>query len=191
MRILLLSILLLINVTSIFGQNLEEGKYRFAKEVFNSSKYKKGNYPKFQKNIEFIGNNTYKFGEKTITISIENKRYETLFKKGIFNPDVVFGEGTTKPKDKSELDTLALDQKIIYNLTRNDSLSICCLEELEALNPNPQTKRFRFWHFRVGSVNPAEYYIEFYNKKATTKTSIEEFIENAEMTFYYLGTIIL
>jgi hypothetical protein len=190
MRTLLLSILLTINFTKIFGQNIDEGKYRFAKDVFYSKKYKKENYLRFQKNIELIGNNTYKFGDKILAVSIENKSYETLFKKGIFNPDIVFGEETTK-KDKAELDTLTQNHKVFYNLFRNDSLSICCIEELEKLNPNPQTKRLKFWLFRIGIINPTEYYIEFYNEKATKDSSIEEFIENAEMTFYYQGTVII
>ncbi|WDO12842.1 hypothetical protein MH928_16145 [Flavobacterium sp. WW92] len=190
MKKLLLLILLTINLTNTFGQNTNEEKYRFAKEVFNSKKYKKDNYPRFQQNIQLVGDSTYQFGEKILTLSIENKSYEKLFKKGIFNPDVVFGAGTTK-RDQSQLDTLTQVQKIVYNLVRNDSLSICCFEELEKLNPNPQTKRFIFWLLRIGVANPTEYYLEFYNKKATKETSIEEFIENAKMTFYYQGTTII
>lgn len=190
MKKLLLLILFTINATNTFGQNTNEAKYRFAKEVFNSTKYKRGNYPRFQQNIQLVRDSNYQFGEKILNISIENKSYEMLFKKGIFNPDVVFGEETTT-ENKSQLDTLTQDQKIIYNLVRNDSLSICCFEELEKLNPNPQTKRFKFSLFRIGVANPTEYYLEFYNKKATKKTSIEEFIENAKMTFYYQGATIL
>lgn len=190
MRKLLFSILLVINLTNTFGQKLNEEKHRFAKEVFNSNKYKKGNHQKFGQNIQLVGNNGYRFGEKIITVSIENKSYEIFFKKGIFNPDVIFGKETVK-KSKSQLDSLTSDQKIIYNFIRNDSLSICCFEELEELNPNPQTKRFKFWLIQIGVINPTEYYIEFHNKKATKKTSIEEFIENAKMTFYYQGGIII
>ncbi len=69
--------------------------------------------------------------------------------------------------------------------------STCCVEEMEKLNPNPQTKRFIFWVFRIGAANPTEYYFELYNKNATKETSIEEFIENARMTFYYKGTLII
>lgn len=190
MKTLLLLLLLTINPTSTFGQNRSEEKYRFAREVFNSKQYKKGNYPRFQQNIQLVEDNSYQFGEKIITVSIEDKSYEMLFKKGIFNPDVIFGKETIK-KSKSELDSLTQTQKIIYNLVRNDSISIYCFEELEELNPNPQTKRFKFWLFPIDTANPTEYYIEFYNKKATKETSIEEFIENAKMTFYYQGGIII
>lgn len=190
MKKLLILILFSIYLTNSFGQNLDEEKYRFAKDVFNSDDYKKNSYPRFQQNIQSVGNNIYQFGEKTLTLDIENKNYEKLFLKGIFNPDVIFGKETIK-KSKAELDTVAPNKKILYNLLRNDSLYICCFEELEKLNPNPQTKRFKFWLIRIGVMNPTEYYIEFHNKKATQKTSIEEFIENAKMTFYYQGTSII
>jgi hypothetical protein len=62
---------------------------------------------------------------------------------------------------------------------------------LKKLNPNPQTKRFIFWLFRIGIANPTEYYFELYNENATKRTSFEEFIENARMTFFYAGTIII
>ncbi|MDQ7961301.1 hypothetical protein [Flavobacterium lindanitolerans] len=81
MRKLLFSILLVINLTNTFGQNLNEEKYRFAKEVFNSNQYRKDNYPSFQENIQLVADNSYQFGEKIITVSIENKSYEILFKR--------------------------------------------------------------------------------------------------------------
>ena len=74
---------------------------------------------------------------------------------------------------------------------RNDSLYISSVEELERLNPNRKTKRFKFWLFRLGRANPQECYFELFNSKATKNTTWEEFLENAEMTFYYAGTIII
>ena len=74
---------------------------------------------------------------------------------------------------------------------RNDSLSICCLEEFENLNPNLQTKRFKFWVFKIGIANPTEYYFEICNDSATKETSLEDFLEKSKMTFYYKGTLII
>ncbi|WP_430613192.1 hypothetical protein [Flavobacterium sp. JP2137] len=190
MKTLLLIILFFINVQIILGQDGNDEKYRFAKEAFKSEKYKQDNYPRFDKEILRLENGVYQFGEKYLKIELEKLEYENIFKLGIFNPDIVFGKETTN-KTKSEFDTLSQNQKVFYNLTRNDSLSICCVEELEKLNPNPRTKRFIFWLFRIGVANPTEYYFELYNQNATKKTSIEEFIENARMTFYYQGTMII
>lgn len=177
-------------MTNIFGQNLAHPKYRFAIEVFKSEKYQKNDYEKYSKQVNVIENGYYNFGDKSLKVSLEDNKYEKIFSLGIFNPDIIFGEETSK-KSKAELDTLTQNQKTFYNLTRNDSLSICCFEELERLNPNYQTKRFKFWLFRIGVANPTEYYIEFHNEKAVKETAIEEFIENAKMTFYYQGTLII
>lgn len=184
------TIIFLLTLTNIFGQNLADPKYRFAIEVFKSEKYRKNDYEKYSKQVNVVGNSYYNFGDKSLKISLENSKYEKFFSLGIFNPDIIFGEETSK-KSKAELDTLTQNQIVFYNLTRNDSLSICCFEELEILNPNYQTKRFKFWLFRVGVVNPTEYYVEFQNEKATKGITIDEFIENAKMTFYYHGTLII
>src|SRR5690606_23459658 len=121
MRPLLLIFLLILNYDSIFGQNLDDGKYQFSRELFKSDKYKKSSYAPFKGKIKVISKNTYKFGEKVLSIHCENKSYELIFKKGIFNPDVVFGKKTTK-KSQAEFNTLTVNQRVLYNLIRNDSL---------------------------------------------------------------------
>jgi hypothetical protein len=172
-----------------YGQKASEQSYEFEIEVFNSSKYKKNHYAKFQGIILSKGKNTYQFGDKFLTLSIDNEDYLKLFLTGIFNPDVIFGPTTTIRQ--TELDSMSQNQKALYNLVRNDRLSICCFRELEKLNPNPQTKRFVFWLFRTGISNPTEYYIEFWNEKAIKNTSIQDFIQGARMTFFHQGGIII
>ncbi|MCS4239065.1 hypothetical protein M2306_000370 [Myroides gitamensis] len=189
MRALRLTILFLCNIQLLLGKS-ESDKYRFAKQTFKSQNYKLHDYVRFNGEISKLKNGTYKFDEKYLNLQLDNPQYENIFKLGIFNPDIVFGKETSK-KTQAELDTLTQKQKVFYNLIRNDSLVICCVKELKELNPNPQTKRFVFWLFRMGMANPTAYYFELYNKNATKKTTIEEFIENARMTFFFIGTIII
>ncbi|MDR0229918.1 MAG: hypothetical protein LBI72_12775 [Flavobacteriaceae bacterium] len=188
MRAVLLTILFLCNIQLLLGKS-ESDKYRFAKQAFKAINYKVNDYARFDGEISKLENGTYKFDEKYLKIQLDNPKYETIFKSGVFNPDIVFGE--TSKKTQAEIDTLSQNQKVFYNLIRNDSLTICCVEELKELNPNHQTKRFAFWLFRIGMANPTEYYFELYNKNATKETTIEEFIENAKMTFFFIGTIII
>ena len=101
-----------------------------------------------------------------------------------FNPDLLFGAETTKPDEK-------LAQNPIYNLIRNDSIDLCCLQDLEKLNPDEQTRRFSFWLFSKRFMNPTEWYVEFYNKNATKETTLVDFFKESVMTFYYQGGIIL
>lgn len=182
MKILLTFIL----INFALNQNFAQSKDRFAKEVFQTS-YKKASYPKYNGNVNVAGN-VLKYGDKTI--KFENDKFRYIFEKGIFNPDVVFGKETTKYV-KSKVDSLSANQKVFFNLTRNDSLYICCVDELIELNPDSKTKRFKFWLFRIGTMNPTEYYFELHNEEATKETSSSEFFENAIMTFFRAGTIII
>lgn len=173
-----------------FGQTDNEVKYQFAKDVFNSKEYVKGNYDRFYGQIDSIDANTFRLGEKILKIEAGNNELRKLIGIGVFNADEIFGKETTK-KTKTEIDSLSQNQKVFFNLTRNDSIAICCFEPLEKLDPNPQTKRFKFWIMRAGATNPTEYYIELYNEKATKETKLSEFIENSKMSFYYKGTLII
>lgn len=187
---ILLTILLSAWLTAVFGQNAADSKYRFAMGVFKSDLYRPATLQKFGGEIKKTGDTYYKFGDKKLKISVPDTTLLIIFQKGIFNPDIVFGEETTH-KEQAELDTLPQNQKVFYNLTRNDSLSICCFEPLGLLDPNPQTRRFKFWVFRIGMANPTEYYLELQNYKATKATTLKEFLESSTMTFYYKGTIII
>ncbi len=161
-------------------------KYQFATEVFKTE-YKKRSFEKYSGRVEVTDKNTLKFGEKTLLVSAEDTTLMLIFKKAIFNPDAVFGKQTTKPPRNG----MNVEQKIFYNMGRNDSLYISSVEELERLNPNRKTKRFKFWLFRLRMANPQECYFELFNSKATKNTTWGKFLENAEMTFYYAGTIII
>ena len=190
MRKIITAILIGVNLFTSFGQENNEVKYQLAKEVFNSDIYVKSNYDKFSGKIDTINSTIYQIGDKIIKVENGNPKLRDLIEKRIFNPDVIFGKETTI-KSKEELDKLSKKEKVLFNITRNDSLIICCFEQLEMLNPNPQTKRFKFWVFRIGIANPTEYYIEIYNNKATKETEWNDFIKNSIMSFYYKGSLII
>lgn len=183
-------ILLLIFCSQAFGQQSEDGKYQFAKDIFNSEQYKSEKHPKYDGDVKKIGNSLYKFGDKKLNISVEDTSLLVIFQKGIFNPDVIFGKETTIV-EQAELDTMSQSQRVLYNLFRNDSLLICCFQQLDKLNPNAHTKRFSFWVFSVGIANPTEYYLELQNDKSNNTTSLHEFLNHSIMTFHYKGTIII
>ncbi len=172
------------------GQSKNEHINLNAKDTFEKS-YIKQDYGIFEGKIEIINENTFKLGEKTLIINSTDKNLREIFRKGIFNPDIVFGKETTKPLSKVQIETLSKENQIFLNLLRNDSLNISSVEELAELNPNPQTKRFSFWLFTKGFMNPTEYYFEIYNKSATKKTTFSEFLIKARMTFFHKGTVII
>ena len=188
----LLIILLLLNciVCNLFGQRSKSSNYPFAKRAFNSE-YKRQSFETYKSKIEIINDSTFEFDGKTLLITNTDQSLINIFKKGIFNPDIVFGAETLKPLTQNQIDTMTTNEKVFYNMVRNDSLNISSLKELVKLNPNYRTKRFAFWLFSPGRLNPTEYYFEIFNNKANKKSSLSEFLENAKMTFFYKGTIII
>ena len=190
MKTLIIKIFIGFSFFNCLGQTDNETKYQFAKSVFNSKVYSKGNYDRFSGQIDSIDANTFRLGEKILKVETNNNELKKLIVIRVFNADEIFGKETTK-KPKAELDSLSQNQRVFFNLTRNDTLAICCFESLDKLNPNPQTKRFKFWVMRIGVANPTEYYIELYNEKAKKETELDEFIKNSKMSFYYKGTLII
>lgn len=179
-----------ISITNLLGQsnNAASGKYQFAREVFEKE-YKKEVYEKFAGKIIIENKNSIRYNEKILMLPGIKDDYKLIFTKGIFYPNIIRGSQIATVKSKS--DSMTTNQKLLYTIFRIDSLSIDNFDELEELNPNPQTKRFVFWLWRLGMMNPTECYFELEDDKATKETPFSEFIENSKLTFYYRGTIIL
>ena len=178
---LLIPILFIFNLTNSFAQNNELD--------FQECK-------RFTGKIEHISPNVYKFGDKVLTVKTATP-LKKIFEKGIFNPDVIFGEETTI-KSKAEIDALSETEKVFFDMSRNDSLVISFFKS-QNFGPTsqrvkqvstPQRKWFKFWVFKRGISNPSEYIVELYNDKATKETTMEEFIEDSKMRFRF-NTIIL
>ncbi|MFN1218950.1 hypothetical protein ACKW6Q_18435 [Chryseobacterium kwangjuense] len=160
-------------------ENINSGKYHSAKEHFET-KYKKqeySKYPKFQIRLE---NDRVIIGSvKIIEFSrdLEGK-FKIILENGLLDPMKING---------------------------NPVLKISNMDELALLNPNPQTKRFKFWIFAqnkslekgtleyllVGGANPYEYYFEIQNENADENTSFKEFVEGAKLTYLAYGGIII
>lgn len=139
-------------------------------------------YPRFSKPIKIVDEETYVFGDKVLTVTLEDKNLKGLFDLGIFNPDVIYGEQTVmKPQDSAK--------DGIFNFLRTDSIAICCFVELKS--KDPRTKKYTFWHFSIGVANPKEYSIEFYNEKANSGTSLVDFVAGARMKSFKFVTIII
>lgn len=187
----ILHLILFVIYGNIFGQNkdLDKSEYRFAKEAFRKE-YSKKSYERF-KGLIIENPGSIKFDEKTFEFLNNVGDYKLIFTLGILYPNIITGNVVAKTKSNEELKSLTESEKVFYNMMRIDSLKIGAFRELPALNPNEQIKRFSFWLFNKGSMNPTEYYFELENKEATDKTTLSEFIKNSILTFIYKGTIII
>ena len=83
------------------------------------------------------------------------------------------------------------DQKNLLGWIGIDSLTNPGLKELVFLREGATRRRFKFWQFRVGVSNPVVWYVELTNAKATTETEPAVFLEEAVLTFYVQGAVVL
>jgi hypothetical protein len=151
-----------------------------AKDFFHENS-KRTEYNRFTGRIEIIDEKTIKFDEEVLFIKLENKSLKGIFENGIFYPELITGPVQRGLARKAELDSM---------LFRNDSLLISDFEELKFLNKSPNVKKFRFWVFSKGAINPTVCFLEFVNDKATSKTDLETFILNSTLTFFKVGWLI-
>ena len=159
---------------NFFGQTekINSGKYHPAKEIFET-KYKKMTFGKFLPSQIIVTDNRVTFN---ITKSFEfseksNQLTKLILTSGLLDP---------------------------YEINGSNQLAISIIDELSLLNPNSQTRRFKFWIYYsnsknplLNSVNPHEYYFELQNKNADENTNLLDFIKGAELTFMTFGTIVI
>ena len=182
----------LLAITELQAQDTdrEKSKYQFAKKVFRKE-YKEEKFNRFSGVITIINEHTWRFDEKVLTIGDISDEHKLIFTKGIFYPNIITGNTIAETKTQEELSTMSISEKVFYNMGRTDSFNIGHFEELEKLNNGPKAKRFVFWLYSKGSMNPTECYIELRNENATSGTSFNKFLENARLSFYHRGTLIL
>lgn len=173
MKILIQILILFISI-NFFGQteNLNSGKYHPAKEIFEN-KYKRMTFGKFLPSQIIVSDNKVSFN---ITKSFEfseksNQLTKLILTSGLLDP---------------------------YEINGSYQLTISTIDELNLLNPNPHTRRFKFWIYYsnsknplINSINPHEYYFELQNKNANENTKLTDFIKGAELTFLTFGTIVI
>ncbi|WP_417429834.1 hypothetical protein [Halpernia sp.] len=170
----LIQILIFFISLNFFGQteNINSGKYHPAKEIFET-KYKKMTFGKFLPSQIIVTDNKVSFN---ITKSFEfseksNQLTKLILTSGLLDP---------------------------YEINGSYQLTISIIDELYLLNPNPQTRRFKFWIYNsnsknsfLNSVNPSEYYFELQNENADENTTLADFIKGAQLTFLTFGTIVI
>lgn len=188
MKTLIISVLLFcICLSQTHGQN---SKYQFSTDVFKKE-YKKREVEAFKGKVVKINETTFQYGDKVLEVDCEDSSLLIIFSTGIFHPNIIGGKVTNKSLTQSQLDTMSTEKQIFYNLSRNDSIRIGEVEELGRLNPNSKTRRFVFWLYQKGMLNPTECYFELYNDKGRRRMKIAEFVKGSKVTFYHRGTIII
>lgn len=174
----------------VFGQTQEKLELKWAKENFRQN-HQIQLYPKFTGNIAKLDSNSYKFDEKTLTIDNPSDELKYLLENGIFYPGIITGNSDTVTKTKQELDSLSESQRLFYNMSRTDSLRISDFEELKSIEKSPKQRRFKFYLYRLGVMNPQICFVELTNENAKKDFSLGEFIKDCKVTYFEKGNILL
>ncbi|RKD86388.1 hypothetical protein [Mangrovibacterium diazotrophicum] len=174
----------------INAQTQAKLELKWAKENFKEN-YQTQLYPRFTGKIIKLDSNSYKFDEKTLIIDNPSDELKYLLENGIFYPGIITGNIDTVTKTKQELDSLSESQRLFYNMSRTDSLRISDFEELKSIEKSPKQRRFKFYLFRLGFMNPQICFIELTNEKAKKDFSLGEFIKDCNVTYFKKGSILL
>ncbi len=179
-------------------KNQGEQEDYWAKELFVRD-YKVEHYKKYNGAL-FIKENHYQYGNVILSISA-NVTLKSILDKGIFYPDIMNQNFRYQPKVliKIAKDSLKVwkkrySKKITKDVNaypKIDSLSIANFKEVNFLENSPKQKRFKFWLFTKGLLNPTYCFIELTNKNANRDTDITLFINGARLTFFQEGWIII
>lgn len=179
----------IVNHAPMEFKNQGEQEEYWAKQLFIKS-YKPMNFDRFKDKI-IVNGSVYTFGNENITISEEVENYNLIFKNGLLYPGIFNGNVNTKILNESEVKELTEQQRVLYNLGRTDNIIISAFEECKFLNSNFKQRRFKFWLTRQGMLNPTVYFLELTNEKANRRTSLQSFLQDAKLTFFKEGWIVL
>lgn len=172
-------------------KNQGEQEDYWAKQAFENG-YKKQSYKKHKGPIVKEGN-TYKYGEIQITIDT-SVIIKKIIESGIFYSDIL-AQSAKYQFDFKKIEIIKDTSKITNDpkprMMNPNILLISFFKELNFWKNKPKIRRFRFWLTTKGLLNPTEYYMELTNNKATSKTSTLDFIDNAKLTFFKQGGIII
>ncbi|MCH2195913.1 hypothetical protein [Kordia sp.] len=170
------------------NQGAQEGYW--AQEFFKKE-YVKTTYKVYTDSIKKTTVTNFMYTDKTFEVHNLNKLLAPIFSKGILYPQLISDFETQPKKTAKELDSLSTIQRYLYDISRGDHLIISNIEELPFLSNSSKVKRFRFWMYRPNIANPQVFLFELTNDKATKKTTLKEFVENATLTFLKAGWIVI
>lgn len=174
------------SIDTCIAKNTGELEDCWAIKVFKNE-YQKRDFNKYDGHIVEIRSNVLKYDKQYFIIVDAKESIKTIFELGIIYPTLVDEWYNYSKKNDSTI----TNKPKSFNLFKGDSLYIANVEEMKFLNPSPQIKRFRFWLYRDGFMNPTVYLFELENKEATKNTGLSGFIEGAKLTFINKGWLVM
>ncbi|GAB0157039.1 hypothetical protein CHRYSEOSP005_23080 [Chryseobacterium sp. Alg-005] len=185
--LLSLSLCLLLSVNA-FSQKKEtmSTKDKAVAEHFKND-YKKKNYKRFDGKIT-EKDKLFQFDDKVIYYDKTDKITTLLLKEGLIYPQLLTDYQMQKFLDETEDKTqkrflkLQKDPKAGFDV---NGIKLNNTTEVSFLNANSHVKRFKIQCRDNRISSTLTYFIELTNKEANDKTSLEDFIKGAKLTYVY------
>lgn len=180
-------ILCLMLSTGVFAQKNETLSSKDKKIIaYFEKNYKKKNYKKFDGKIT-VNKNYVSFDSKTVTFDTNEKTVQNILKNGLIYPQLISDYQAEKYKEETTDRTqkrfmkLQKDWKAAFDI---QSLKMSQLQELTYFKGNEKVKRFKVISKNSNLPNSVTYFFELTNDKADAKTSLEDFIIGAKLTYF-------
>jgi len=148
--------------------------------------YKKKNYKRFEGKI-IVTDNRIQFDDKIFLYDKTDKTTTAILKEGLVYPQLLADYQMNKFLKESEDKT----QKRFLRLQKNprDAFDVnnvlLKISEVDFLGSDFKVKRFRMISKDRKISASLTYFIELTNKEATEKTSFDDFIKGAKLTYVY------
>lgn len=149
--------------------------------------YKKKNYKRFEGKIT-EKDKLFQFDDKIIYYDKSDKITALLLKEGLIYPQLLTDYQMQKFLDETEDKTqkrflkLQKDPKAGFDVS---GIKLSNTTEIPSLSTNPNIKRFKIQCRDNRISSTLTYFIELTNKEANDKTSLEDFIKGAKLTYVY------
>jgi hypothetical protein len=124
-------------------------------------KYKLQHYDKYKGKVAQDEHSNFLYGNDSISVVKDDPILKAILLSGLLYPK--------------------LFSEFLY--VKSPRVTLDDIEELPQLSTSPKVKRFKYLLWPKGMLNPSVYLIEITNNNANNKTSLINFIKEAELTF--------
>ena len=142
---------------------------------------KKTIYNRFSGTITVISEDAIKYDDELLIILNTETKLKQLFETGILYPAIIRSPAGIK------VSTAPADA---VNTIKHD-FTIQKLQLVRSKSKSGKIRRFKFVLYQNDIADPAEYFIELRNPKASFKTDIKKFIRGAKLTAIKRGSIVI
>lgn len=166
----------------------DQEKY-WGQEIFDNN-YEQQHFGVYKGEITCLSDNIFRYDNNIIAGDFTEAEFRIVFERGIIYPSIFTGYSDGRVLEKAIVPD-SLKETLLYKLTRDDSMRVVILNELDFLNPSVKVRRYTLYLWRPGRANPSMYVMELTNESATNVTNLKGFLKEAKLSFLKFVSILI